>query len=379
MSFLQIHTLTSHSANNLNRDDLGQPKTVTYLGNSHGRISSQCLKKSIRETFKNYEELEGKTAIRTRHLPREVRTHLTENEVSEKLISLMAIEIASLGLKKDSKAKEELTQLIFLTNAEIEEVKNLALKLCKECEGEKLSDVKKEFKKAIAELFKAKKFQDGVDVAMFGRMTTSDVFENCEASVQVAHAITTYPVKNQYDFFTAVDDLAGKEETGSGHMDDLQFNTGIFYKYATVDLNLLKENLNQDKTLTQKAVIAFLKSFVSSLPTGKQNSMAAHQHPFTIFVTLGTGSNSNLTNAFANLPNPNKNGNAHPFATTTQELIKEFNSEQNFFGDLKQVDHALVATQKEEFLKTDDLGSVQKIQNLSILWEQLETKLEEVI
>ncbi len=45
-----------------------------------------------------------------------------------------------------------------------------------------------------------------VDIAMFGRMTTSAAFENVEASVQVAHALSTNALSQEFDYFTAVDD-----------------------------------------------------------------------------------------------------------------------------------------------------------------------------
>src|SRR5690606_5149982 len=66
-------------------------------------------------------------------------------------------------------------------------------------------------------LAKELKVEDGlpvsaVDIALFGRMTTSEVFSDVEATCQVADAISTHPVWLETDFFTAVDDL----DTGSG-------------------------------------------------------------------------------------------------------------------------------------------------------------------
>lgn len=362
--FIQIHTLTSHSANNLNRDDLGTPKTVTFMDRQHGRISSQCLKKSIRDTIAKG-ELEGKTASRTRKLPKMVKEFLQENGVTEKAVTAMVTEIAGLGKKGAAKAGDEETQLIFLTSAEIQQIKEDALTICQENEGKKLPDMKKEFKKKIQELYKEKKFQDGVDIAMFGRMTTSEVFENCDASIQVAHAITTHPTKNQDDFFTAVDDFSTGEETGSAHMDEKQFNTGIFYKYGTINVDQLKQNLADDSEITRKSIIEFLNAFVISLPTGSQNSMAAHQHPFSIFVTIGNGSNTNLSNAFAEPPK-HKNGN---LTATVEALLQEYNTEEEFYGSLKENSHKLFACKgnikiDKKFMDGKNLlGSVPKLIN----------------
>ena len=38
---IELHLLQSFPASNLNRDDLGQPKSVTFGGALRGRVSSQ--------------------------------------------------------------------------------------------------------------------------------------------------------------------------------------------------------------------------------------------------------------------------------------------------------------------------------------------------
>lgn len=378
-TFIQIHTLTSHSTHNLNRDDLGQPKSVEFLGNSHGRISSQCLKRAIRAEMGN--ELEGSLGWRTRQLPRLVKEHLEAHQIDETLIKLMVLEIASLGKKEKVTDEDKIeTQLIFLTNQEIEEIKKQALTLCQENDTNKLTEkTKKVFVNAVKELFKTRKFKDGIDIAMFGRMTTSEVFENCDASVQVAHAVTTHPIKNQEDFFTAVDDLEKKGETGAGHMDEKFYSTGIFYKYATVNFDQLASNLQGDTELAQKAILSFCHAFVKAIPSGSQNSMAAHQHPFALLVTIGKGANSNLINAFVDVSRQKGN----PLAITTQALVNEFANEQKFFGDLKAVDHALLACLKDDFLKDEsgnsiDLNNIQLLPALPEFWKQTEAVIQEV-
>ncbi|MCY4643205.1 MAG: type I-E CRISPR-associated protein Cas7/Cse4/CasC, partial [Bacteriovoracales bacterium] len=46
--FVQLHLLTSYPPSNLNRDDLGRPKTAIMGGVSRMRISSQSLKRAWR-------------------------------------------------------------------------------------------------------------------------------------------------------------------------------------------------------------------------------------------------------------------------------------------------------------------------------------------
>ncbi|SKC34200.1 CRISPR system Cascade subunit CasC [Photobacterium piscicola] len=43
--FIQLHTLTSYAPSNLNRDDLGRPKTAKMGGFERLRVSSQSQKR----------------------------------------------------------------------------------------------------------------------------------------------------------------------------------------------------------------------------------------------------------------------------------------------------------------------------------------------
>ena len=46
--FIQLHLLTSYAPSNLNRDDLGRPKTARMGGTERLRVSSQSLKRNWR-------------------------------------------------------------------------------------------------------------------------------------------------------------------------------------------------------------------------------------------------------------------------------------------------------------------------------------------
>ncbi len=83
---------------------------------------------------------------------------------------------------------------------------------------------------------------DAVDIALLGRMTTSEAFQDVEAAMQVAHAISTHAVVNEVDYWTAVDDL-GKTGGGAGHVDEAMLNSACFYKYFCLDWKQLVDNL----------------------------------------------------------------------------------------------------------------------------------------
>ncbi len=46
--FIQLHLLTAYPPSNLNRDDLGRPKTALVGGTERLRVSSQSLKRAWR-------------------------------------------------------------------------------------------------------------------------------------------------------------------------------------------------------------------------------------------------------------------------------------------------------------------------------------------
>ena len=84
---------------------------------------------------------------------------------------------------------------------------------------------------------------NGLDIALSGRMATSGLMSEVgkiDGALAVAHAITTHAVDADIDWFTAVDDL---QELGSGHLDTQEFSSGVFYRYASLNLKQLQVNL----------------------------------------------------------------------------------------------------------------------------------------
>ena len=65
---IEIHMIQNHSPANLNRDDLGAPKTCLFGGVTRARISSQCLKRSIRRSAEFQKALGKDGGVRTRSL-----------------------------------------------------------------------------------------------------------------------------------------------------------------------------------------------------------------------------------------------------------------------------------------------------------------------
>lgn len=70
--FIQLHVLTSYPPSNLNRDDMGRPKTAVMGGVNRLRVSSQSLKRAWRTSDVFAEALGGEwKGTRTKRMGRE--------------------------------------------------------------------------------------------------------------------------------------------------------------------------------------------------------------------------------------------------------------------------------------------------------------------
>lgn len=314
-TIIEIHALQNFAPSNLNRDDTGAPKDALFGGTRRARISSQCLKRSIRQYFsglvnKNVLELED-VAFRTKRVLDALLKSLkekgrTEVEASEK--ARLALGAMELSVKEDGKNE----YLLFLGQREISGIADIihtkwdsitASEAALD-DGKKKGKAKKqaaqsadpELKKALDKVFNGGK---AVDVALFGRMLADMPEKNQNAACQVAHAISTHSVEREFDFYTAVDDLKPEDTAGADMMGTVEFNSACFYRYAVVDWEKLVANLQNDEELAAKGLRAFLEGFVVAEPTGKQNTFAAHNPPEFVAVSVRRNTAPrNLANAF---------------------------------------------------------------------------------
>lgn len=179
------------------------------------------------------------------------------------------------------------------------------------------------------------------DIALFGRMLAGKTGTNVDAACQVAHAISTHAVqKSEIDYFTVVDDLATKEETGAAFLDIAQFTSACFYRYARIDWCQLNENLRnkdwQDNDLGDLAVRtveAFLRSAEAAVPLGKKNSHAQEVRPSFMLAVLRTPQSAgwSLVNAFQKPVQARDEGDL--VLASVKKLEKQFNHLVDFYGD----------------------------------------------
>lgn len=292
--FMQLHLLTSYPPSNLNRDDLGRPKTAEMGGATRLRISSQSLKRAWRTSRVFEEAAKSHVGTRTKEMGRRICQRLMEGEVTEKKARQWSRKIAeqfgkAKGSKDDGKDEWlEIEQLAHFSPEEIDHIENLADTLI-----ERGSEPTEE------ELALLREKPAAADIALFGRMLAAKPKYNVEAAAQVAHAITIHRVAVEDDFFTAVDDLnEGIEDVGAGHMGETEFGAGLFYLYICVDRQSLLENLGGDEQLAQRTLAALVEAAVKVSPTGKQNSFASRAYASFALCETGNQQPRSLSVAF---------------------------------------------------------------------------------
>lgn len=132
---------------------------------------------------------------------------------------------------------------------------------------------------------------------------------------------------NEFDFYTAVDDLKPDGESGADMMGTVDFNAACYYRYANVDLDALANNLDGDTDLADRATSAWLHAFINAVPSGKQNSTAARTMPDTLLGVVRSGGAWNLANAFLKPVT-----GADIMEASTARLTEHFHHLRGFYG-----------------------------------------------
>jgi len=379
---IELHILQNFAPSNLNRDDTGSPKDCELGGVRRARISSQCYKRAIREAFQTHgllDETEG--ASRTKRLVEAIASHLVANGKTEPERAKHAVvrALAGAGLKAEAKDGEtwKTQYLLFLPTRTIKSLAGLIVehlevlapaappsdaepkaaekgkaKSKKQEKADAKEEVPKELRDRIEELL-----QDGSrtpELGLFGRMIADAPDWNVDAACQVAHAISTHRVSMEFDFYTAIDDLKRDDTAGSDMMGTIPFNSACFYRYLVVDVGDLTKNLGNDEAAraqAKKTVEALIRAAVLAIPSGKQNSMAAHNPPsFVMVETRDGGAPRSLANAFVDPIRPVPGSQGDLVAQSILKLGKFFGALDGAYGSGGRKDLSFFAVHEDAAL-----------------------------
>lgn len=303
-TFVDVHVLQTVPPSNINRDDTGSPKTAYYGGVRRARVSSQAWKRATRTAFEDHID-RASLGVRTKRVVDLIAERISQLDAGLESSAAdhagSVLKAAGITLEKPrTKAKktkdaepetetepfEQSQYLLFLSRSQVDQLATLAV----QASADKAT-INKKAAKAAADT------SHSIDVALFGRMVADAADLNVDAAAQVAHAISVHAVDNEFDYFTAVDDKAPEDNAGAGMIGTIEFNSSTLYRYATVNLAGLRHNLGDDNA-TAAAVTAFVRAFVTSMPTGKQTTFAHRTLPDAVVVQVRSGQPVNLVGAF---------------------------------------------------------------------------------
>lgn len=322
--FLEVHLLQNFALSNLNRDDTGAPKSCIFGGSRRARISSQCQKRAIR-TFVREEGLvpSEDLARRTKKIVKEIVQRLSTmglNEDQAREITRKAMAALQLNLKQDK------TEYLLMLGER--EIRQLA-ELCFSVAGKKVDE--KIWSKQLLDVLDG---GDAVDLALFGRMVATHIDKNIDAAVQMAHAFSTHAIANEFDYYTAVDDLqeeADAEGAGAAMLGTILYNSSCYYRYANLDMSQLTKNLHGQRDKAVFAADAFFEGMVKAVPTGKQNNSAAQNPPSLIMVVVRERGLWSLANAFTT---PIWGSQKDLLTASSEQLLKHWSQLISIYGNV---------------------------------------------
>ncbi|HHO9646530.1 TPA: type I-E CRISPR-associated protein Cas7/Cse4/CasC [Escherichia coli] len=337
-NFINIHVLISHSPSCLNRDDMNMQKDAIFGGKRRVRISSQSLKRAMRKSG-YYAQNIGESSLRTIHLAqlRDVLRQKLGERFDQKIIDKT---LALLSGKSVDEAEKISADAV--TPWVVGEIAWFCEQVAK-AEADNLDDKKllKVLKEDIAAI--RVNLQQGVDIALSGRMATSGMMTELgkvDGAMSIAHAITTHQVDSDIDWFTAVDDL---QEQGSAHLGTQEFSSGVFYRYANINLAQLQENLGgASREQALEIATHVVHMLATEVPGAKQRTYAAFNPADMVMVNFSDMPLS-MANAFEKAVKA-KDGFLQPSITGLRDYHTVLGAREDYRG-LKS--HETIQTWRE--------------------------------
>ncbi len=252
---VEYHILQSFPVSCLNRDDVGAPKSAIVGGVKRGRVSSQCWKRQVRLSLHDFGI---SIAIRSKRIADLIVSYIENADDCD----IKNAEKIANALASDT--------LVFISSTEIKALAEYITENKEDIQEKDSVDIK--IIKTILKPVTKKSFKclDGLDIALFGRMVANAADLSVQAASSFSHAITTHKISSEVDYFTAVDDKEG----ATRHIGSLEYSSGTFYRYISLDLGILEEHIGIDAI--PQAVDAFTKALYLAVPQARQNTQAGY-------------------------------------------------------------------------------------------------------
>jgi CRISPR system Cascade subunit CasC len=345
MTTIRIHTLRSFPASALNCGQDKMPKTLLFGEVTRLRISSQSLKYALRHDEKFQRRLGELVSVHTCALPEMVAEYLeAQTDAAETEIADIAATLTKLGRegkgKKDKEAAPGESESEKKTDGDEGEEKEqpafrntATLMAIASHEPQELGDHflalyrswgKKKFMGTeigkLADTF-APCFPVSVDIAAFGRMSTSSAILPVEGAVSVSHSFSVNAAAPKLDFFIGRDDHE-KRNKENPILGETGYGSGTFYNCAAINFETLLENLGGDEDLAMRAAQALIEGLILATPGGKHNTMLAETRPDLVLLeAVPDGEALTYANAFNAPVRPDRE---HSLAEKAAAVLLEY-------------------------------------------------------
>jgi len=316
---IDIHILQTFPYNNINRGEDGAPKSCLFGGVERARISSQCLKRAIREDCAE-RAADLFAGFRTRLIASKLLEALiakgVASETAEDLSKTVAKYLSKKPKPKKGKDDEdepedgpedsadsedpvegegETKTLVFTTPQEIDRIaavlahdpdrllnkKNEPAKKgkpAKKNEPAKEDEPREIVGGALKKILDSTPIYDNADIALMGRMVATDPSLKVEGALSVAHAFSVHEARHQLDFFTALDECQDHGKSGAAFTDTALFSAATYYKCMSLNVDQLKANMGETGSV-RTALDTVLRSMLRAVPRAKHTSAFAATYP----------------------------------------------------------------------------------------------------
>ena len=362
---IEVMALVNLPVNCLNRDEANLPKECNFGGIPRNMLSSACQKYAMRKSNEFKEICDGIGAsIRTSRVDAYILPRL--KGMPEEFIPAFELLCDTIGKGKNkdrektapkwdkktdtydfSKSLKKLpsygdrdTQIMILSETQIDFLVETIQRFIDEADGDVLKFAS--FTNgSVFEREAASNNGEGIDnttldSALFGSMTASAFSLSVPASMHVAPMFSIDKLVRESDFYIAADDyiLNNPKEQGAAFLGDTAYSCSCMYKYAAIDIDILRENLktveNVDEVI-KKIIPELVKNFVLTLPKGKQNSNAAYVLPDMVCVNIKEKKvASNYANAFVVPVKPE--GSKSIVSKGIEKFVAEVDKIDKFYG-----------------------------------------------
>jgi CRISPR system Cascade subunit CasC len=314
MNVLELHTIQNFPVSCLNRDENGSPKTAPFGGTTRARISKQSECRAIREYLKSIDKAHF-GGVRMRNIATSISTALVAKGMAQDLSAALGNAVADLlGTSENEKTKT----ILFFSDGEVEAIAQEIVdanasgnlkKIFKITEDKKTKETKYECQKGS--LLKNAQVVDIADIELFGRMVASDPTLLVDGAVSMSHYISVHTTENEIDFFSAVDESASKEDSGAGHIGEIEFNSACYYGCISINLDLFNNGRlrNLPVEVRRDILAAVIDACIIAVPGARHNSMFAATKPSAVLGIVRKGTfPMSLANAFEKPIPPSSEG-----------------------------------------------------------------------